>query len=261
MPAGDAIYETLRRLLTALTESELTEELHRATRLLGFEQFAMGHHVDLLHPPDSVVRITNYDPEWIERALTESFFADDPVHLASTRTATGFLWSDIASHIDPTARQLAILEIARSYGLHEGYTVPVHVPGEYRGTCSFGARSLTRLGRDALPAANLIGIYAFEAARQIRRSRISPGRRALVPKLTDRQHDTLVLIGRGKADREIASVLGISSATAHEHVENVRRAYGYAQRPNLVARALFDGQISFADVLAANLPLWSTFGG
>jgi LuxR family quorum-sensing system transcriptional regulator CciR len=151
--------------------------------------------------------------------------------------------------INMTDRQAHILQAARSYGLREGYTVPVHVPGEYRGTCSFGARSLDDLLANALPIANLIGTYAFEAARRIMRARAPvPTSTDNLPALTERQRDALVLIARGKADPEIGILLGISAATAHEHVENVRRAYGNAQRPLLIARALFDGQISFMDV-------------
>lgn len=241
----------IRAFIACEDISALTDALHHATRLLGFERFAMGHHIDLINPPDDVVRITNYDPAWIERSLGDGFFRDDPVHYASTRTAAGFLWSEIETLIGLSAKQRLILHAAKEHGLCEGYTVPVHVPGEYRGTCSFGGRELCGVADALLPVANLTGLYAFNAARKILRKRFSGPGSGGIPKLTERQRDTLVLIGRGKADGEIAEVLGISKATAHEHVENVRRAYGNAQRPNLIARALFDGQISFAEVLTS----------
>lgn len=241
---------TIADLLRAEHEGELHEILARSTRDLGFDRFAMGHHVDLLVPPDDVVRLTNYDERWIMRSLGEGYFLEDPVHRASTQTAIGFLWSEVASMIRLSERQKRILEKARDYGLVVGFTVPVHVPGEYRGTCSFAARSWERVRKNALPIATILGVYAFEAARRIvRRRRFLPFSLELVPHLTDRQRDALVLVARGKADSEIGILLGISSNTAHEHVENVRRAYGYAQRPHLIARALFDGQISYGEVL------------
>lgn len=235
--------------LAVQDEAGLHEHLERCARELGFTQFAMGHHVDLVGPPQDAIRVTNYDPRWIERALGERYFVHDPVHQASTRTAMGFLWSDVPGMIRLTRLQTFILEAARDYGLAQGYTVPVHVPGEYRGTCSFGADSLDHLRANALPIANLLGTYAFEAARRIMRTRRPlPDALSELPELTERQRDSLVLVARGKADPEIGVLLGISSATAHEHVENVRRAYGNAQRPLLIARALFDGQISFTEV-------------
>lgn len=235
--------------LAARDESDLHGHLERSAVELGFDQFAMGHHVDLLGPPRDAIRLTNYHAGWIDQSLGEGYFTQDPVHLASTRTAMGFLWSDVPTMISMTERQNHILSAARHYGLCNGYTVPVHVPGEYRGTCSFGTRSTEGLRASALPFANLVGSYAFEAARRIMRMRAPvPVSAGAVPALTDRQRDALVLIARGKADPEIGVLLGISAATAHEHVENVRRAYGNAQRPLLIARALFDGQISYMDV-------------
>lgn len=249
MHYGDDFKSTLNRMLHIREESDLYVELERSARELGFTQFAMGHHVDLEAPAEDVIRLTNYDPDWVARSLGEGFFAHDPVHRASMKTATGFLWSDIPNMIRLTAAQSKILGAARSYGLIEGYTVPVHVPGEYRGTCSFGASSLDHLRPNALLLANMMGIWAFEAARRILRARsLVPAEPREVPNLTERQRDSLVLVARGKADGEIGILLGISAATAHEHVENVRRAYGYAQRPYLIARALFDGQISFGEI-------------
>jgi LuxR family quorum-sensing system transcriptional regulator CciR len=230
-------------------EDALAAHLERCAVELGFRQFAMGHHVDLAGPPQDAIRITNYHPGWIEQSLGERHFVHDPLHLASTRTATGFLWSEVPRLIAMTSRQEHILKAARAYGLSEGYCVPVHVPGEYRGTCTFGAPSLSGLRPNALQIAHLVGSYAFEAARRIMRSRRAPpDARSQLPALTDRQRDTLILVARGKADPEIAQLLGISSRTAHEHVENVRKAYGNAQRPLLIARALFDGQISYTEI-------------
>lgn len=235
--------------LSVKVEDDLHYHLERCAHALGFRSFAMGHHVDLCGPPQDAIRVTNYDPAWIERSLGDGYFVYDPVHQASTKTAMGFLWSDIPEMIRLTRAQKAVLDAARHYGLSEGYTIPVHVPGEYRGTCSFGAETLDGLRPNALPLANLIGTYAFESARRILRTRRGGSEGPPnVPQLTDRQRDSLVLVARGKGDPEIGALLGISATTAHGHVENVRRAYGNAQRPLLVARALFDGQISYSEV-------------
>ncbi len=243
-------YDEINRFLSIRDCGQLQERLEAATHDLGFKWYAMGHHVDLRGPPDDALRLSNYPSGWIDQSLSERYYVNDPIHRASTRTATGFRWSEVGALIRLTERDHDILEAARRYGLGDGFTVPVHVPGEYRGTCSFGTPSPDDLGRGALPLATMISSYAFEAGRRILRAEqrtAEPG--VSVPLLTDRQRDALVLVARGKADPEIAQLLGISPATAHEHVENVRRAYGNAQRPFLIVRALFDGQISYSEVL------------
>lgn len=241
----DGLLATFR---AAKTVDALHEALSAATSELGFARFAMGHHVDLSRPAADAVRLTSYDADWIEHVVERGYLADDPIHLASTRTASGFAWRDVGDFVRLTPRHRQILAEAVGFGLVDGFTVPVHVPGEYNGTCSFAAPSADGPDAASLWAAQLCGTLAFEAARRIMRLRARL-ETSDMPDLTPRQRDALVLVGRGKTDREIGELLGITRATAHEHVEGVRRAYGNAQRSYLIARSLFDGQIAFADLL------------
>jgi len=227
----------------------LRDNLEDFTRHIGFKHFAMGHHVDLIRPPEDAIRLSNYARSWTELALDKGYYLDDPIHFASTKTVVGFLWRDIGKLIALTDRHRLILQLAQRHGgLGGGFTVPVHLPGEYSGTCSFGTATPKTLRRDALPLAQIGGAFAFEAARRIVRRR-SGLKAEGPPRLTPRQQEALVLVGRGKTDSEIGTILGVSRATAHEHVEGVRKAYGNAQRAYLIVRALFDGQISFTELL------------
>ena len=245
-------YSTLDDVLSsfrnAKSADDLLEALNRATRILGFNRFAMGHHVDLASPPHSAIRVSTYNEDWVSYGLERQYFAEDPIHLASTKTAKGFLWHDVGNLIKLTARHKQVLAEAIGFGLGAGFTVPVHIPGEYQGTCSFTAPSLDNLPQNALPMAQLCGTFAFEAARQIMR-REQDIEETGPPNLTPRQLEALMLVGRGKTDGEIGDIMGISKATAHEHVEGARHAYGNAQRAFMIVRALFDGQIAFADLL------------
>lgn len=249
MAKGKDLQEFVRQCNLATSEEQLFGLLDEATRQLGFEQFAMTHHVDLAGRPDDSIAMASYDTNWIETLIGRRYFVDDPIHAASSKTAVGFLWSDVDKMIDLSDRQKEILEAARKFGLAEGFTVPVHVPGEYRGTCSFGARSLEKLAPDALPRAQIVGAFAFEAARRIIRSRRRETSLGQVPHLTERQLDCVTLVAMGKTDWEIGRILGISEATAHEHIEAARKRYGVGKRTQLVIRALFDGQITFSDIL------------
>lgn len=245
-------YSNLNELLASFRNSSTIDELHealiRATHTLGFSQFAMGHHVDLSSPPKKAIRLTTYNEDWISYGIERGYFAEDPVHLASTKTINGFLWRDVGKIIRLTPRQQQVLLEAIGFGLGAGFTVPVYLPGEYHGSCSFAAKSLDALHENALPIAQLCGTFAFEAARRIMR-RPFQLEEATIPDLRPRELEALILVGQGKTDAEIGEILGISRATAHEHVEGARRAYGNAQRAYMIVRALFDGQISFADLL------------
>ena len=234
------------RLIT--DEFELRDLLAETTLSLGFEQFALVNHVDLAGPPVGAMVLMSYNESWVERAISKRYFVDDPIHAASTRTVTGFLWRDVPRMLALSNRQKRILDEARAFGLCEGLTVPVHSPGEYRGTCSFGARVLTDLSTNMLGSAQLVATFAFEAARRLLRDRWRrPGDAPVVPVLSPRQLDCVALVACGRGDAEIAHILGLSEPTVHQHIVEAMRRYGVHKRPQLVVRALFDGQICFRE--------------
>lgn len=240
----------LNRFISLLRKSTSTDDLVDVladfTCWLGLERFAMGHHVDLMRPPRDAIQATNYDMRWIAQVVESGYLADDPIHAISMKTVAGFRWDSIdVSRL--TGRQRTILEQAAQYGLVTGYTIPVSLPGEYFGTCSFAARSFDRLRPLALELSGVIATAAFQKARMIMQKRDGRGE-AVIPDLRPRDREALILVGRGKTDEEIALIMGTSRWTAHESVERVRRAYGNLPRPSLVLRAVFDNQFSFADV-------------
>lgn len=243
--------DLLKQFRFAADEDQLFATLDKGTWMLGFEQFALGHHVDLGRPPEQAIRLTSYHPDWVDEAVGRAYFVDDPIHEASVHFASAFSWRRISEQIDVTNRQRRTMYRAERFGLAEGITVPVHMPGDFRGTCSFAGRSTVKSTEDAEAMADVIGRHAFEAARRIMRKRARAGERfGKLPKLTRRQVEVLVFLGRGKTDPEIAAILKISEFTAHEHVEKIRLAYGGAQRTFLIGRALFDGHLSYEEILA-----------
>lgn len=215
---------------------------------LGFEYFALGHHVNVVS--GSLVQIIHYPPSWAEMVLERKYITQDPILVASERSVSGFKWSDISQLIKLNSRQKQILEEARSMGMGEGFTVPMHMPGECAGSCNFGRKPGKPLKESVLPAAQFVGGLAFEAARKLARQQASPGHRhANRPELSARQLDCLVLIGRGKTEAEVARLLGIKPDTVHKHIDNAKMKYGVSSRHQLLVRALFDNQVSFRDLL------------
>ena len=225
---------------------DLTGLLADVVRELGFNHVTLAHHVDPEHAPRSAVAFSNYPEAWMNRILSRRYFSDDPVLVASERSAAPILWSEVPRRLKLTARQTEILRLADEFGLAEGLTIPINVPGEFHGSCSFGVRKGRPMPGEGRFAALWVGAFAFESARRIV-GLVRPS--AERPRLTPRQFDCLVLVGKGKSDWTIAQLLGISRETVHEHLEAAKRRYGVATRPQLVASCLADGQITYADLL------------
>ena len=181
----------------------------------------------------------------MERFQARRLYASDPIHRASHRTNIGFAWSAVQSLITLSAADRSILAEAHDAGLGDGFTVPAHIPGEVNGSCSFAMGSDDVLDQRQLPLVQLIGSFAFEAARRLSRQTQAP---CEGPSLTERQAECVALVARGKTDWEISQILGIGQETVIQHVKDARDRYGVTKRTLLAIRALFDGQISFADV-------------
>lgn len=226
------------------TEEALAGALADVSRDLGFRYFALTHHVDVRRS-SAAIRIHNYPDGWAEWFDEQSLGATDPVHRATNVTSIGFAWSKLPEMIALTANDRRVLDLARKQGIGEGFTVPAHVPGEAHGSCSFACATGDRFSEQHLPLLQLVGAFAFEAARQMNRSRHSDG----PIKLTDRQRECVMWAARGKSDWEIARVLGVSEATVGEHLRHAYERYGVGKRTLVTVHALFDGTIGFLDVL------------
>lgn len=128
--------------------------------------------------------------------------------------------------------------------MEDGFTVPVNVPGEPSGSCSFALRAGRDLSPIRLSCAEIIGAQAFKAARRLGASQIT----RLRPHLSKRERECVQLVALGKSDWEIGVILGISAETARQYVKRARLAYGVASRTQLAVCALYDGWIDFNDV-------------
>lgn len=225
---------------------DLTALLSEAVRELGFDCVTMVHHVNLATPPAPAIAYSDYPLSFLETSFARRFFSDDPVLVACQRRAAPFAWSELPNLIAFNPRQAEILAAAKEAGLEQGFTVPINVPGEPLGSCSFGLRTGRQACDEANQAATWVAVFAFERARRILGFSFALGER---PPLSPRQLDCVVLAGRGKSNWAIGHILGITHDTVAEHLAAARRRYGVATRQQLLACCLADGQLSYADVL------------
>lgn len=233
------------------TEAELIRLVTEILNEFGFQHFALVSHVDLVAPPEGTVRIINYPSIWKARSAEQRYYADDPVLLTAQRLALPFTWDDIPRHIDLTRRQRVILDEAKLAGLPTGYTVPIHVPGQISGSCTF-VYEPGSVDPACFPAAHYVGIYAFNAALKL--SGRSAAAKAGRVRLTNRQRECLSLAARGKSDWSIGQLLTLSQQTVHMHIELAKGRYNVSSRVEAVVRALFDGELAFADILKSDTP-------
>ena len=240
----DAARAIAADVMMVKTEDALADILREACGRLGCVWFALSHHIDFLAAPEKGIRVHNYPEEWARWFDQNRLGVSDPVHRFSHRTAAGFLWRDMARLDRPRPEDRAVMERAQRHGIHDGLTIPVHLPGEAHGSVSFACDDRGRVSAEALLFAQSIGPFAFEAARRF----TEPIPASERPRLTDRQIECLLWAARGKSNSVIAQILDLSEDTVREHLRTARAAYEAPTRIALVIRALFDGAICFGDV-------------
>jgi LuxR family quorum-sensing system transcriptional regulator CciR len=242
----ERVSDYLKDVSSAGTQAELRVILVEITGDLGFRYFALSHHVDLHNASHPAIRIHNYPDKWERHYDRKQLARTDPVHRACQITTVGFHWSQLPKMIPLTRVDRAMLEAAAAQGVGDGFTVPAHVPGEVNGSCSFATARGRPLQAEHLATAQLVGAFAFEAARRLvnrdQQKQRDPAR------FSDRERDCLIWIARGKTDTEIAAILGLSAETVHQYVKHARANYDAVSRSQLVAHALFSGTISFMDI-------------
>jgi len=173
-----------------------------------------------------------------------AFTASIRVQCACRTQLVGFAWSELGALLRLVPRQRRILEESRRHGIGEGFTVPIHLPGERAASCSFATRVGCALPARNLMAAQLVGQFGFEVSRRIGRMRAAP-----VERLSPRQRECVLLMAQGKSDWEIGRILDLSEETVTKYLNAARTRFDVARRTQLAIMALHDGEIGFDEVL------------
>jgi LuxR family transcriptional regulator, quorum-sensing system regulator CciR len=243
------VQEFVEAAADAGSMADLRSLIDDACRELGFDYYALVHHIRFGRPTSAHVRLTNYPEEWIA-AIRQLNRVSDPVLRMAERSSTGFRWHRIERLTKLSERDRAVFRQAARHGIGEGFTVPNHVPGEAFGSCHFSVRVGHSFPEEHVHAAQSIGSFAFEAARRLIATQAQPSEKYLEPApLTERQRECLVFAARGKSDSVIAQLLAIRPRTVNEHIEAAKRRYCVATRNQLMVRALFRSEILYCEVL------------
>lgn len=236
--------EFAEQLVHVDCRNDLHEMLAEASQHLGFDHFALSLEARKCDGDETEILLHDYPDEWAKVYINFDLAGQDPVRRACDRAFGGFAWDDIEHLIPMTRGDRQMLAVGRECGIGNGYTVPRHLPGFARGTCSFVVRPDSQLPEDWLVIAELVGALALASALKIS-GMVS---KTLTPRLSDRQRECVLWTARGKTASETAIILGISMETVVQHLKMARERYEVHCRQSLILAALFDGVIGFGDI-------------
>ncbi|GAA0308453.1 LuxR family transcriptional regulator [Sphingomonas oligophenolica] len=231
---------TVETLLQVQNRQELEAVLGALAAVLDFESYA------LLIPPDGMgapgAAIVSEPLLWVAGQLHLDAMA--LLRRVSVHARFGFAWSEIPGLTPLTPADRRFLAAARAHGFRSGFTVPIYGPGALGGSFSFAGNGTRPVSAAQRVVAQSLAPFAWEAGR-----RLALAAAGAPPALTARQRECLLWAARGKTDWVIARILDIGEDTVESHLRQARTRYGVDKRITLIVRALFDGTLSFEEVL------------
>lgn len=160
--------------------------------------------------------------------------------IETRRRMTPFLWSEIVSARSFTVEGRLVLDAGKAYGWSEVMGIPIHGPAGYQGLVSLA--SMNPVSVDATERA-LLHTMAL-AVHDRARASIGFGDSTRPPiHLTPREKECMHWVAAGKTDAEIGIILGIATATAHYHVEQVKKKADTRSRSEAVPLLVLAGTI------------------
>lgn len=238
-----------REFASQLTQVESSAELDDALRLLsrqlGFDHFALSLEFRSSMTRSGGLLLHDYPEEWAKVYVGFELAGKDPIRRACDRTFIGFAWDTLNQLVPLTRGDRQMLRIGRECGIGDGFTVPRHLPGFARGTCTFVVSPDRRLPTQLLPLAEMIGALALSRALILSGDREADA----TPALTDRQRECVLWVARGKTAAETATILGIGTETVIQHLKLARARYQVHCKQSLIVSALFDGVIGLSELV------------
>jgi LuxR family quorum-sensing system transcriptional regulator CciR len=233
-------------LRSVATRRELVDLMEAITREMNFRHYALIHHDDLRSPRSDLIDVKDYPAAIIERLFGQQRYRRDPVIRGCIFADGAFLWSDLPRLIQFDRHDRASFEHGEREGLNEGITVPYVRLGNRMGSCTFAGTQHPDRASKFLGAAQMTGIFAFQAAnRLLARAPMVPRH---PPRLHPRPRDCVVLAGRGYSNKEIARALSLAPRTVDSYLTEARRLFHAHDRTELVVSAVLAGEVGLDEL-------------
>jgi LuxR family quorum-sensing system transcriptional regulator CciR len=216
------------------------------SREIGCQYFALIHHDDLRAQRTDRVDIRRYPPATTERLISKGGYRRDPIIRGCLFAGGAFVWSDLETIIKLDRQDRSAFELGAREGLNEGITVPYTRLGDCMGSCTFAGMNSPERAERLVGPAQMIGIFAFQAALRLSSNANRPVDRE--PRLHPRPRDCVVLAGQGHSNKEIARALSLTPRTVDGYLTEARRLFEANDRTELVVNAVLAGEIGLHEL-------------
>ena len=233
----DHILKCVSSINEGMTPEHVFNVFVSAARKYGFEHVALAHLTDPLNmPPKDIFHFSTWPQELIENRIKTKAILEDPIARCALKTQKTFSWADAAKHATTAGHK--VMDVARDYGLEEGYLFPMHPMDGVSGAVSLGSKCIA-ISSDEIAELEFICSAAYYRLESLQGASIYQS----LPDLSTREAEVLQLVSGGKLNTEIAVILGIQEDTVKKHLVSAREKLGAVNRTHAVSKAIASGQI------------------
>jgi len=137
----DHILKCVSSINEGMTPEHVFNVFVSAARKYGFEHVALAHLTDPLNmPPKDIFHFSTWPQELIENRIKTKAILEDPIARCALKTQKTFSWADAAKHATTAGHK--VMDVARDYGLEEGYLFPMHPMDGVSGAVSLGSKCI-----------------------------------------------------------------------------------------------------------------------
>lgn len=236
----NSVFDVIERAQDVRDPANLVEVVRPAFERLGATAFVWGRATGPNGERAPRADVGETPEPWRTHYNSAGLALRDPIFPRALQSPEPFTWRAARTRLQLPPDGLEVLDQATSFGLLDGYVVPVHhLNGSTAAVVLYADQSLDWSPRERVSAHMLAVYFAAISARLT-----EAGSPSTAVTLSRRQKECLQWVRAGKTDWEIGRILGLSEHTVAEHLEAARRRLGVKTRSQAVIEAIAKGLIT-----------------
>ena len=242
------ILEFLEKVTEAKTIDDVWSHLVIQMDRLGFDRLLYGftrfRTANSFGDRQDVLLLSNHSPEFIREFVDNGMYFHAPMvkWAAENVGACSWRWMERnRQHL--TAEELRVLEFNRRMGVTAGYSV------SFKDVSSRTKGGIRLVARPGMTQEQVDDIWAAHGRMIVQMNNVAHLKITNLPystqrrPLTARQREVLEWVGEGKTTQDIATIMGVSSATVEKHLRLARIALDVETSAQAVLKASIQNQI------------------
>jgi len=240
--------EYLERLSNSESLAEVWALHCKAMNTYGFDRLIYGftrfRTKNSIGPIDDTVLLSNHDPDYFGPFISQEMYKTAPMTRWAAENTGACSWSWLARDGKSlTPEELKVIAFNHSKQVFAGYTISFGGPASRaRGAIALTAK--TGLSQDRVDAIWQEHGRTIETMNNMAHLKIiSLPNIGLRKNLSERQREVLEWVGDGKTTQDIATILGLTTATVEKHLRLARERLDVDTTAQAVLKASLQNQM------------------